>query len=120
MNLFNSLFKSNNQNVNSNRIDLSNEDQLNEIIILSVNEPVYIFKHSKRCGTSYMVLKRFESKIAELQKSFYLLDIIKYRALSNLIVDKFQVRHESPQLLVVKDKKLIASGSHSGVLNIEI
>jgi bacillithiol system protein YtxJ len=120
MNFFKNIFKNTPQDQISNRIDLIDEVQLDVLIERSSMEPILIFKHSTCCGTSFMVLKRFESEIAKLDKPYYFLDISKYRALSNLIEEKFQIRHESPQLLVLKNKKVVAHGSHSGVLNVEI
>jgi bacillithiol system protein YtxJ len=118
MNLFNNIFKSDTQNDSSNRIVLTEADQIEDIINSSEEKPVLIFKHSTRCGISTMILKRFENKISTHTTPYYLLDIIKHRPLSNLIQDKFGVRHQSPQLLVIKNGKVVAHDSHYGVLDV--
>ena len=68
-----------------------------------------------------MVLKRFEKalKLENNVFNYYFLDIIKYRELSNAIADSFEIRHESPQLLVVKNGKVIADDSHYGILEMK-
>ena len=118
--MFKNIFKTESENEVSNRIALIDENQIEDIINSSSQIPVLIFKHSTRCGFSSMMLKRFDHKIAELPTSYYLLDILKYRPLSNLIQDKFDVVHQSPHLLVIKNGQVIAHDSHSGVLGVSL
>lgn len=76
-----------------------------------------IFKHSTRCSISMMVKKRFELDWDKLPGDLpiYFLDLIKYRELSNKIAIDFQVHHESPQLLLIKDGECILDLSHGEV-----
>ncbi|WP_295670960.1 bacillithiol system redox-active protein YtxJ [uncultured Mucilaginibacter sp.] len=76
-----------------------------------------IFKHSTRCSISMMVKKRFEFDWDKLPDNLplYFLDLIKYRELSNKIAADFQVYHESPQLLLIKDGECILDLSHGEV-----
>ncbi|HEY4324581.1 MAG TPA: bacillithiol system redox-active protein YtxJ [Mucilaginibacter sp.] len=76
-----------------------------------------IFKHSTRCSISMMVKKRFELDWNQLPENLplYFLDLIKYRDLSNQIASDFQVYHESPQLLLIKDGECILDLSHGQV-----
>ena len=46
---------------------------------------------------------------------FYFLDLIRNREISNMVAQDFQVHHESPQLLVIKDGECILDQSHSGI-----
>jgi len=79
-----------------------------------------IFKHSTRCSISMMVKKRFELDWDKLPKNFplYFLDLIKHRDLSNKIASDFQVYHESPQLLLIKDGSCVLDLSH-GEISVE-
>jgi bacillithiol system protein YtxJ len=79
-----------------------------------------IFKHSTRCAISLMVKKRFELDWNKLPGylSLYFLDLIKYRDLSNKITNDFQVYHESPQLLLIKDGECVLDLSH-GQISVE-
>lgn len=45
----------------------------------------------------------------------YFLDLIKYRDISNQVAQDFQVYHQSPQLLLIKDGECILDQSHSGI-----
>lgn len=76
-----------------------------------------IFKHSTRCSISLMVKKRFELDWDKLPGDLplYFLDLIKYRELSAKIASDFQVHHESPQLLLIKDGECVLDLSHGEV-----
>jgi bacillithiol system protein YtxJ len=79
-----------------------------------------IFKHSTRCSISLMVKRRFELDWNKLPENLplYFLDLIKHRELSNKIASDFQVYHESPQLLLIKDGECILDLSH-GQISVE-
>jgi bacillithiol system protein YtxJ len=120
MSLFNSVFgSSENQNANSNNINwiaLQDLGQLNEIIAVSNEKPVVIFKHSTRCSVSRMALKQFENEYdAADATENYFLDLIAYRDVSNAIASRFSVFHQSPQLLLIKDGIAVYNASHSDI-----
>lgn len=96
---------------------LTNVAQLDTIVDESKTQPVAIFKHSTRCGISSMVIKQFESNydLEENQMKVYYLDLLNYRQISEEIAAKFQVWHESPQLIVVKNGITVAHASHSQI-----
>ena len=98
-----------------NWIELTSLDQLNEIENSSKENPVLIFKHSTRCGTSRMAFDRLNRnhKAEDSAKmTSYFLDLISYRNVSNAIAQKFQVEHESPQAIVIKNGKAVYTASH--------
>jgi bacillithiol system protein YtxJ len=96
--------------------DLTDLEQLNEIILLSNEGPVLIFKHSTRCSVSRMALKQFENEFNMLDKvTPYFLDLIAYRDISNEIASRFQVVHQSPQVLLIKNGKSVYDASHSDI-----
>jgi len=76
-----------------------------------------IFKHSTRCAVSLMAKRRLEMDDEQLPEDLhcYFLDLIKYRDVSNYIAQGFQVHHESPQLLVIKNGECILDQSHSSI-----
>lgn len=103
-----------------NWIPLNQETQLDEIIAKSATIPQVIFKHSTRCSVSSMAKNRLDKKEAPEGINFYLLDLLKYRSLSNKIAESFQVQHQSPQVLVINNGKCIYNESHSGITFDEI
>lgn len=45
----------------------------------------------------------------------YYLDLIEHRAVSNLIEDKLGVKHQSPQLILVKSGEVLHHTSHTSI-----
>jgi bacillithiol system protein YtxJ len=76
-----------------------------------------IFKHSTRCSVSLMAKKRFEMDWDLIPENtpLYFLDLISYRDISAHIAEIFQVHHESPQVLVIKDGECILDASHGDI-----
>lgn len=85
--------------------------------LLKSKRPVLVFKHSTRCGISRFALRNFESYMVEKRETidFVFLDILNYRSISNALAQRFDVRHESPQLLIFDNGKLTAHFSHGGI-----
>ena len=98
-------------------IPLEDLGQLNEIILLSDEKPVVIFKHSTRCSISRMALKQFEKEydLFDNEVTAYFLDLIAFRDISNEIASRFGVVHQSPQLLLIKEGKSVYDVSHSAI-----
>lgn len=92
-------------------------EQLDTIVEESKTTPVAIFKHSTRCGISRMVLRNFEStyNIEPTQMKLYYLDLLNYRNISDEVGYKFQVVHQSPQLIVIKNGVAVAHASHHSI-----
>lgn len=104
-----------------NWIDIVDIDQLEAIKEESKKEAVVIFKHSTRCSISAMAKGRLEREAtAGSGLKFYYLDLIRYRAISNKIAEVFDVVHESPQVLVIKNGECTYEESHNGIRMDEI
>ena len=119
MSIFNSIFGEPKPNSNSSNINwtpLENFGQIEEIIILSEQKSVIIFKHSTRCSISRMALKNFENEY-DLGENVtaYFLDLISFREVSNEIASRFNVVHQSPQLLLIVGGKSVYDVSHSSI-----
>ncbi|MFV8376684.1 bacillithiol system redox-active protein YtxJ [Flavobacterium sp. LB1P71] len=120
MSFFQNIFNSSeDKDLKENKInwnELTDLGQLNEIIFISNEKPVAIFKHSTRCSVSRMALKQFENEFNSADKvTPYFLDLIAHRDISNAIADQFGVTHQSPQLIVIKDGKAVYNVSHSDI-----
>jgi bacillithiol system protein YtxJ len=86
----------------------------------SFEVPQLIFKHSTRCSISSVVLKRLEREDDKPAIDYYFLDLINFRSLSNSIASIFQVAHESPQVLLIKNGECTYEESHSAIDMYEI
>ena len=119
MSLLKNLFGSSEPTTNNSNVEwipLTDLGQLNEIINKSTETPVAIFKHSTRCSVSRMALKQFESEFnLTFKVTPYFLDLLEYRDISNEIVIRFGVVHQSPQLILIKDGKAVYNASHSDI-----
>jgi bacillithiol system protein YtxJ len=98
-----------------NWILLTDEHQLAEIKKHSTYTPQVIFKHSTRCSISSMAKNRIERSRAPEDIPFYILDLIKFRSISNKIAQEFHVHHESPQVLIIVNGECVYHESHSGI-----
>ena len=103
-----------------NWIYLTSEVQLQEIKDKSKYKPQVIFKHITRCSVSSMAKNRLDKGSGDGGMDFHLLDLIKYRNISNKIAQDFKVYHESPQILIIKDGISVYDESHSGIDLLEI
>ncbi|QAA83101.1 bacillithiol system redox-active protein YtxJ [Aequorivita sp. H23M31] len=92
-------------------------DQLEKLVEESKLKPVAIFKHSTRCGVSRGVLKTFEKEydLDDNQMELYFLDLLSNRDISNEIASRFKVRHESPQMIVIKNGEVVFHDSHHSI-----
>ena len=118
--LFNKIFSSSSDTTEKKElhwISLSSMIQLEEIQRKSATKTQIIFKHSTRCGISRMVMNQFIKSYDFIESDFdlYYLDLLSYRDISNKIAETFQVYHQSPQLLIIKNGITIAHESHGNI-----
>lgn len=103
-----------------NWIDLHDIQQLAAIKELSATRPQVIFKHSTRCSISSMAKTRLEREEQPATADFYFLDLVRYRSISDQIAEDFAVQHESPQVLLIRNRECVYEESHSGIRMDEI
>ena len=97
-------------------IPLTEVSQLQAIKQKSKEKTQIIFKHSTRCGISKMVANQFESSYSyEDTVDAYYLDLLNYKPLSAEIAAVFQVMHQSPQLIVIKNGVVVHHASHHDI-----
>ena len=97
---------------------LTSLSQLDDIDQKSKEKLQFIYKHSTRCGICIGSQRLLLSELRNHQQEefdIYYLDLLTYRPVSNAIAERYDVEHESPQLLVIRDGKCIWFGSHSEV-----
>jgi bacillithiol system protein YtxJ len=96
---------------------LESVDQLDNIINNSTIKPKVIFKHSTRCGISRMVLNQFEKGYEKNEDdvTYYFLDLLNFRDVSNAVAEKLNVVHQSPQLIILYNKEILHIESHQGI-----
>ena len=102
-------------------IPLNTIAQLDIIADKSKTKTQLIFKHSTRCGISRMVMNQFVAAYdVDANVDLYYLDLLSYRDVSNEVGYKFQVMHQSPQLLVLRNGVVVAHASHGGINEMDL
>jgi bacillithiol system protein YtxJ len=98
-------------------IPLEQLAQLAEIVTHSEASPVLIFKHSTRCSISVMAWGRLQRQWTDsLQNiSVYYLDLLNHRDISAEIAALFQIEHQSPQALLIRNGVCQYNASHSEI-----
>jgi len=122
MGLFDSLFGNKDTTAKTEKeslpwIPLTSLEQLDDIALKSNSKTQIIFKHSTTCGISRMVMNTFKGtyKFTKDQADLYYLDLHSFRAVSNEVGAKFNVVHQSPQLLVIRNGMAVANASHGSI-----
>ena len=123
MNFLKNIFKENPSNSKEKSKEevkfftLDKMEQFDEIDLISQTKPVVLFKHSTRCSISRMALKQFDAEFnyPEEKINWYLLDLLNHRDLSNEIASKYNVVHQSPQIVVIRNGKAVFNESHDSI-----
>jgi len=95
-------------------IRFQEQEKYDSILQKSDEKPQLIYKHSHRCSVSFMAkqqLEKFTKEISD-KANLFMIDVIHQRDLSNAIASQLNVRHESPQVIILKDQEVIWKGSH--------
>lgn len=80
----------------------------------SATRTVVFFKHSPTCGTSAHAFEQIEDLLAgpAVDADLFLVDVVRQRPLSNAIAEKLNLRHESPQILVIRNGVVRWTATH--------
>ena len=96
---------------------ITSDKQLVTAFEESNEKPVLFFKHSTRCSISSMALSRFEQNAEQLNEicALYFIDLLEFRQVSNKLEEISNVMHQSPQVIVVKNREVIYTETHSSI-----
>lgn len=93
---------------------ISGPEEIEPILQDSNKKPQLIYKHSHRCSVCVMAKQELEEvgeQIGDLA-DLYMVNVIENRELSNAIASELDIRHESPQVIILKDQEVFWTGSH--------
>ncbi len=98
-------------------INAKSEEDFYTLMENSATRPQIIFKDSITCGISAHAKERLKDgySLIEGKADFHYLDLLAFRPVSNLIARELGVTHQSPQIIVVKDKKPVYTSSHHAI-----
>ena len=96
--------------------NLAEVDSVEECNSLLQKDLVIFFKHSPTCPVSWMAhreVMRLRTEQPELP--LYLVSVRRRRDVARLIEERTGIRHESPQVLVLRHGEVVGSASHDDV-----
>jgi monothiol bacilliredoxin len=76
---------------------------------------VLLFKHSRHCGTSFEALDELHAHIENVTPgsiSYKMITVQTHRPVSDAVSERFGIRHETPQAILLRDGKVIWNASH--------
>ena len=96
--------------------------ELEGLLAESAKQPILLFKHSYACGTSAEALDELISHLDGRDRlgRVAMVTVQTDRAVSNAITVRLGVRHETPQVLLVRGGRVVWSASHFRVTAEEI
>jgi len=103
-------------------MELSTLDDFEAAVAGSTDRPLLLFKHSVTCGTSAYAREEVEEFLlgSALAVDARSVRVQTERAISNAIADRFGIRHESPQLFLVVEGRVVWHASHHRITRREI
>lgn len=103
-------------------VQLESEDAVEEVFAASGTRIQLILKHSQSCAVSFFAKQNLDSvpleEWPEMDRS--MVEVVRFRPISQYIAQKTSVRHESPQVLVIANGEVIFHASHSEVNKVNI
>jgi bacillithiol system protein YtxJ len=103
-------------------VQLESEDAVEEVFAASGGRIQLILKHSQSCAVSFFAKQNLDSvpleEWPEMDRS--MVEVVRFRPISQYIAQKTSVRHESPQVLVIANREVIFHASHSEVNKVNI
>ncbi|MFC1573989.1 bacillithiol system redox-active protein YtxJ [Candidatus Latescibacterota bacterium] len=78
-----------------------------------------LLKHSIRCPISFSAKNEFDMFVSSCKQelSFYVVDVIAQRHVSNAIAEKCSIQHKSPQVLIFVNGTVVWNESHYAITN---
>ena len=106
----------------SDWVQLESEDSVEEVFAASGTRIQLILKHSQSCSASFFAKQNLDSvpleEWSEMDRS--MVEVVRFRPISQYIAQKTSIRHESPQVLVIVNEEVIFHTSHSEVNKVNI
>ena len=100
---------------------VTSKERIDELIRRSAKKPQLFYKHSNRCGICSFTKAELEGSEELARKTeMNFIDVISSREISNQISRQLEIRHASPQAIVLEDGKVVWSGSHGAIKSEEI
>ena len=94
--------------MNNGFIEIGDVSSLDDFLTSRSGSAVVLFKHSDTCGVS----ARAYRELSRLPGPVGLITVQRARPVSDEIERRWQLEHETPQVLIVREGKLVWHASH--------
>ena len=93
---------------------MTDEGELGHLLVASKAKPLVIFKFSTTCGTSAYAMNELQAYLVgdPFDATYVTVTVQTHRAISNAISTRLGVRHESPQVIIVRNGQVVWQASH--------
>lgn len=100
---------------------ITDSSQVAPIIEASKEKSQLIYKHSHRCSVCFVSKGALEQAADAIKEDadMYFVNVVNNRKASDLIATELDVRHESPQVILIRDGEAIWNASH-GKINADV
>jgi bacillithiol system protein YtxJ len=95
----------------NNFFKIDNHAALEKLLTTSRKKPVIVFKHSNACSISARAYREMEKV-----EGVNILEVQSARAISNEFETLTGIRHETPQVVILRDGKAVWDASHFDVV----
>lgn len=100
----------------ANKIQFEHPQSLEDVAgLLALKTPVFLYKHSTRCSVSLFAMRRLNMVEVQAGETWVYIDVVMQRNLSMALAEEIEVRHESPQLILCVNGRVVEHASHSRV-----
>lgn len=94
---------------------LTTVDDFNSALAASDARPVVVFKHSNMCSLSHSAYQKLGTLDQDADPEVYQITVQESRDLSNHVEESLGIRHESPQIIILRNRKPVYHTSHRKV-----
>jgi len=96
--------------------------ELGQILDESCQHQIVIFKHSTTCPISSRAWREVQNFIKESSDKVLvgMIKVIESRQVSNQAAEELGIRHQSPQVLLVKERQVLWHASHQEVTQVNL
>ena len=96
---------------------ISQASQVDSIIESSSERPQLIYKHSHRCSVCFVAKGDLEQSSEDILEhaDMHFVNVVNNREASDYIASELDVRHESPQVILVYQGDVVWHASHGSI-----
>ena len=97
-------------------VPLADRADLDRLFIETAEQPVGLFKHDFACHISASAYR----ELAAVPGEVLLIDVGRQQGLAHEVASRTGIKHESPQVIVLRNGRVVYAASHRGIIGEEV